>query len=211
MNELKRYLWPIAVGGGVLIVALIAIAGWILPEGHKVSNENAQKVTLLAQETSLQTEINALRQEQAQEPKNCSTLRQDRDLVPGTPTVDLFLHQISQLANSSGTQTPNISITDSGTPGSGPSAPGAQTVGISLTVAGSYQQVLSFIEGLNNAKALARLFPVSSLTLSGGSASGGAPTTQQSYSLQLQGNIYYNTTAQDVCQTTPSGKGGQST
>jgi Tfp pilus assembly protein PilO len=210
MDQLKRYVWPISIGGAVFVVALIAILGWIIPEGHKVSSQNAQKVTLLAQETSLQAEIDGLEHEQAREPQNCSSLRQDRSLVPQTPTVDLFLHQISQLANSAGTTTPSVAITDSGTPGSGPSAAGAQTVGISLSVAGSYKQVVAFLKGLDTATALPRLFPVSSLTLSGGSASG-SPTSGTTYSLQLQGNIYYSTSAADVCSTGPSQAGSSST
>jgi Tfp pilus assembly protein PilO len=210
MDQLKRYTWPIAIGGAVFVIALIAILGWIIPEGHKVSAQNAQKATLLVQETSLQAEIDGLEHEQAQEPKNCSSLRKDRSLVPQTPTVDLFLHQISQLASTSGTTTPSVAITDSGTPGSGPSAAGAQTVGISLSVAGTYQQVVNFLGGLDKVTSLQRLFPVSSVTLTGGAASGSS-ASGTTYSLQLQGNIYYSTSSADVCSTGPSQAGSSST
>jgi hypothetical protein len=211
MDQLKRYVWPIAVGGSVFLIALIAILGWIIPEGHKVSAQNLQKVTLLSQETSLQAEIDGLEHEQAREPQNCSTLRQDRTLVPQNPTVDLFLHQISQLANTSGTTTPSVAITDSGAPGSGPAAGGAQTVGISLSVDGTYPQVLNFLGGLDKATSLQRLFPVSSVTLSGGNANGSSGSSGTTYQLQLQGDIYYSSSAQDVCSTGPSKAGASST
>ena len=101
MGQLRRYLWPIAIGGAVLVIALIAVSAYIIPEGHKVSQANASKVTLQAQQASLQDEIAGLEHESREEPKNCAALRQDLTLVPATPTVDLFLHQISQLATNS--------------------------------------------------------------------------------------------------------------
>jgi Pilus assembly protein, PilO len=208
MDQLKRFVWPIAVGGAVVIVAMIALLGWIVPEGHKVSTANAQKITLEAQETSLQAEINGLKDESTHEPANCSALRQDLQLVPETPTADLFLHQISQLATDSGTQTPSIGITSSGTAAAG--AGGAQTVGITLSVAGTYQQVLNFLNGLDNVHALQRLFSVGSVTLSNGQSQASS-NTKTSYSLQLQGNIYYSDTEQDVCSTSSSSSASQST
>jgi len=203
MDQLKRFLWPIAVGGVTLIVALIAVSAWIIPEGHKVSAANASKITLQAQETSLQAEIDGLEHESAHEPANCQSLRQDLQLIPETPTVDLFLHQISALATSSGTQTPSVQITSAGTPGSGPAPGGAETVGIDLSVSGTYQQVLTFLGDLDNVHGLQRLFAVSSVSLANGSGStsGSSSGPSNSYSLQLQGDIYYSTTEQNVCQT----------
>src|ERR1700691_4518135 len=129
MDQLRRFVWPIATGGSVLVIALIALVAWISPEGHKVSAANANKVILLGQETSLQAEISALAHASAHEPENCSTLREDLTLAPVTPTVDLFLHQISQLATNAGTATPSVSITSSGTAASVASPSGAETVG----------------------------------------------------------------------------------
>jgi Tfp pilus assembly protein PilO len=209
MDQLKRFLWPVVTGGAVLVVALIAVSAYIIPEGHKVSAANASKVTLEAQQASLQSEILGLEHESRSEPKNCSTLRQDLTLVPTTPTVDLFLHQISQLATDSGTATPSVTIASAGaSAGTGSVASGAETVGIDLEVSGTYRQVLNFLDGLGNVHSLQRLYAVSSVTLDGnttGASTGGV------YSLQLQGNIYYSTAEQDVCSTTKNGNGSQST
>lgn len=209
MDQLKRFLWPIATGGAVLVIALIAVSAFIIPEGHKVSSANENKVTLQAQETTLQAEITGLKHESNNEPKNCSALRQDLTLVPATPTVDLFLHQISQLATNSGTATPSVDIASSGTAGSGPSAAGADTVGIDLQVSGTYRQVLNFLNGLDNVHSLQRLYAVSSVTLNGDTASG--TSTSGVYTLQLQGDIYYSTGQQDVCSTSKTGSGSTST
>ncbi len=212
MDQVKRYLWPVATGGAVLIIALIAVSAYIIPEGHKVSSANASKITLQAQQASLQAQITGLEHESSNEPKNCSTLRQDLTLVPATPTVDLFLHQISQLATNSGTATPSVGISSAGAAGatsSGPSAGGAETVGIDLEVSGAYRQVLNFLNGLDNVHSLQRLYAVSSVTLTGNSASGAS--TSGVYTLELQGDIYYSTGQQDVCSTSSSATGSQST
>jgi Tfp pilus assembly protein PilO len=209
MDQLKRYLWPVATGGAVLVIALIAVSAYILPEGKKVSAANANKITLQAQQTTLQAQITGLEHESRQEPKNCSTLRQDLTLVPATPTVDLFLHQISQLATNSGTATPSVGISSAGTPGTGPAAGGAETVGIDLAVSGTYRQVLNFLNGLDNVHSLQRLYAVSSVTVTGNNASG--TSSSSVYSLQLQGAIFYSTGNQDVCSTTSGGNGSQST
>lgn len=205
MDQLRRFVWPIATGGSVLLIALIALMAWIVPEGHKVSAANANKIVLLGQETSLQAEISSLAHEAANEPKNCTALREDLTLVPGTPTVDLFLHQISQLATNSGTATPSVAITSSGTAGAVASTSGAQTVGINLTVSGTYRQVLNFLNGLDNVHSLQRLYAVSSVTLSGGG------TASPTYSLQLTGSIYYSTGQQDVCTTSKSNPASSTT
>jgi Tfp pilus assembly protein PilO len=210
MDQLRRYTWPLGVGLVVIIIAMVAVLGWIIPEGHKVSSENINKITLQSQESSLEAEINGLKDESTHESLNCTNLRQDQQLVPDTPTVDLFFHQISQLATSSGTATPEVSITSSGTPATGASAAGADTVGISLSVTGTYPQVLVFLSGLDKVYSLQRLFAVSSVSLSGGSASG-STGSGQTYSLQLQGDIYYSTTQENVCQTATSGPGTKST
>jgi hypothetical protein len=211
MDQVKRYVWPIATAGAVLVILLIGFAAWISPEGHKVSAANADKVSLQGQETTLQAEIFSLQREAAREPKNCSTLRQDLSLIPSTPTVDLFLHQISQLATNAGTQTPSVSITSSGTAaaspgtassasaGSSPAVAGADTVGITLGVSGTYRQVLNFLNGLDNQHSLQRLYSVSSVTLDG--PGGSSSSSGSGYTLQLVGDIYYSTAQADVCSS----------
>jgi hypothetical protein len=206
MDQIKRFLWPIAIAGGVLVIALIALSAWILPEGHKVSAANAQNATLLSQETALQAQIAGLEHESKNEPANCSTLRQDETLVPGSPTVDAFLHQISQLATNVGTQTPSVGIGSS--TGAATSTGGAQTVQITLSVSGTYQQALNFLKGLDNPQSLTRLYSVSSANLSSGGSSGSSTAT---YTLNIVGNIYYTTGQQDVCSTSPTSPASSST
>ncbi|MFZ0665689.1 MAG: type 4a pilus biogenesis protein PilO [Acidimicrobiales bacterium] len=207
MDQLRRFLWPIAIGGGTLIVLLIALSAWILPEGHKVSAANAQNTSLLSQETSLQDQIEGLQHESKSLPDNCSQLQQDQTLVPGSPTVDLFLHQISTLANNVGTQTPSVSIASSGA-ASGTSSGGAETVSIDLTVSGTYQQILNFLKGIDG-KSLQRLYTVSNISVSGATTTSGS--SQPVSTLTLQGAIYYTTGVQNVCSKTPTNPASSST
>ncbi len=93
--------------------------------------------------------------------------------MPETPTVDLFLHQISQLATNSGTQHPERRDIECRHARYGSSClAGAETVGIDLSVSGTYHQVLNFLNGLDNVHWLQRLFAVSSCPFPEDSASG---------------------------------------
>jgi hypothetical protein len=208
MDQLRRFLWPIAIGGVTVIVALIVLSAVVLPEGHKVSAANAQNTSLVAQEATLQDQIEGLEHESKEQPANCSALQKDLTLVPNSPTVDIFLHQISQLANSAGTQTPSVSITGSG-PATGTSTDGAESVSISFTVSGTDQQVLAFLKGLDRGKSLERLYSVGSINLSAGAAS--SASSQPTYSLTIQGAIFYTTGVQDICSTSPTNPAGSST
>ena len=204
MDQMKRFVWPLATAGVVLLIVVIGLLAWVVPEGKKVSSANAQKATLLTQQSSLQLEITTLEHESATQPKNCSELRQDETLVPSTPTVDLFLHQISQLATTSGTATPSVTITSSGTA----SVAGADTVGIGLTVSGAYGQILNFLNGLDTSNSLPRLYTVSSVSLS---TAQGSSSTTAAYSLTLNGTIYYSTGAADVCSSSGPNPASSST
>ena len=61
MDQLKRFVWPIATGGSVLVIALIALTAWIVPEGHKVSTANANKTILLAKRRACRRRSHHLR------------------------------------------------------------------------------------------------------------------------------------------------------
>jgi Tfp pilus assembly protein PilO len=204
MDQLKRFVWPLATAGVVFLIVVIGLLAWVVPEGKKVSTANTQKATLLTQQSSLQLEITTLEHESSTQPKNCSELRQDQTLVPNTPTVDLFLHQISQLATTSGTATPSVTITSSGTT----AVAGADTVGIGLTVSGTYQQILNFLQGLDTANDLPRLYTVSSVSLS---TAQGSSSSTASYSLTLNGSIYYTTGSSDVCSASNPNPASSST
>ncbi len=112
--------------------------------------------------------------------------------------MDAFFNQVSALAVAAGDpNTPSISVTEA-TGGTR----GVKLVAVDLTLAGTYGQMTSFLQGLDS---FPRLFSVTSLTINGGPvATGGAavnPATD-GLPLTLQGNIFYSTGQNNVCAAT---------
>jgi hypothetical protein len=103
------------------------------------------------------------------------------------------------LAVSSGDpNTPSISVTEA--PGSTGGA-GVTPVAVDFTLAGTYGQMSTFLQGLYS---FPRLFTISSITISGGpvAVGGSAPAaTTPNYNLVLKGSIYYSTGEQSSCAT----------
>jgi Tfp pilus assembly protein PilO len=196
MEQLTRYRIPILTGVGALVFAIIVFAMWISPQGGKLSSLHAQATQLQSQESHLQTELAMLRRDRAQMASNCQLLTRDLSEVPGTPSVDSFFHQITTLAVSSGDpNTPSISVTQA----SGAAAGNVKPVAVSLTLQGTYGQMMGFLRGLDS---FPRIFTVTTINVNGAPvAIGGVqiPDGTAGYNLQLTGNVYYSTGQQNVC------------
>jgi Tfp pilus assembly protein PilO len=210
MEQLTRYRIPILTGVGALILAIIVFMAWISPEGSKLSSLHAQQTQLLSQQAHLNVELSTLRRDKAHLATNCQELTQDLTKIPGAPTVDDFLHQVTALAVAAGDpNTPSISVTQAAGAAApvAPAAPGAtagaastvRPVTVNLTLSGTYGQMSAFLQGLDR---FPRLFTVTNLSVSGGPiAVGGAaiaPSTA-GYSLTLGGNVFYSTGQANVC------------
>jgi Tfp pilus assembly protein PilO len=199
MEQLKRFRIPVFIGMGTLVLAIIVYAAWISPEGSHLTKLHAQQTQLQLQETALQVRIATLKREKAQLGTDCQQLTTDLTEIPGTPSVDSFLQQVTALAVASGDpSTPTISVTQA-TSASGKT--GVTPVTVGMTLAGNYGQMTSFLQGLDT---FPRLFTVTTISVTGGAiASGGqalAPGTA-GYTLTMSGNIFYSTGQKDVCAT----------
>jgi Tfp pilus assembly protein PilO len=199
MEHLKRFRVPVFIGAGTLVLGIIIYAAWISPEGSQLAALHTKQATLQAQQTGLEVRIAALKRDKAQLGTDCQELTTDLTEIPGTPSVDSFFQQVTNLAVTSGDpNTPSISVTQANTTGKA----GVTPVTVALTLDGNYGQMMSFLEGLNS---FPRLFTVTSLTVTGGSvASGGTAPSPSAigYSLSLSGDIFYSTGQRNVC---PSG------
>jgi Tfp pilus assembly protein PilO len=195
MEKLIRFRIPLLTAVGAMIVAIVVYATWISPEGGKLSGLHAKEAQLESQQSHLQVELFTLKREKAHVAANCAQLTQDLTAVPGTPSVDAFFQQVTQLAVSSGDpNTPSISVTNAAAPVSG-----VKLVSVSLTLQGSYGQMTAFLKGLET---FPRLFSVSTITVNGGPvAVGGSAVnpSQGGYNLTLGGNIFYSAGQADVC------------
>jgi Tfp pilus assembly protein PilO len=189
MEQLKRFRVPVITGVATLVLGLIVYAAWISPEGSHLAK-------LQAMQTQLQIRIASLRKEKSQLGANCAQLTTDLTEIPGTPSVDSFLQQITALAVSSGDpNTPTISVTQA----AGGAKAGVTSVQVGLTLDGTYGQMTQFLNGLDS---FPRLFTVTTITVAGGNVvTGGqvvAPTTA-GYTLTMSGDIFYSTGQKNVC------------
>jgi Tfp pilus assembly protein PilO len=196
MEQLKRFRIPVFIGVGALVFALIVYAVWISPEGSHLQKLQAEQTTLQAQQTALQIKIASLKKEKSHLGTDCQELTTDLTEIPGTPDVDSFLKQVTSLAVSSGDpNTPSISVTQATASGGS----GVTPVTVAMTLAGTYGQMTSFLQGLDS---FPRLFTVTSITVSGGALVTGGQTVAPStvgYTLAMSGNIFYSTGQKDVC------------
>jgi Tfp pilus assembly protein PilO len=198
MEQLKRLRIPLLIGVATVVVGLIVYAAWISPEGSHLAKLQAQRAQLAVQQTGLELKIAALKKEKSQLGTNCQQLTTDLTEIPGTPSVDSFLQQVTQLAVSSGDpNTPSISVTQA-TAGA---KSGVTSVVVAMTLSGTYGQMTEFLQGLDT---FPRLFTVSSISVTGGAVASGGQTVSPAttgYELAISGNIFYSTGQTNVCAT----------
>jgi Tfp pilus assembly protein PilO len=199
MEQLKRFRVPVITGVATLIVSLIIYAAWISPEGSHLTKLQAQQTTLQTQQTALQVRIATLKREKAQLSTDCAQLGTNLTEIPGTPSVDSFLNQVSALADASGDpNTPSISVTQA----TGAAKAGVTSVIVGLTLSGTYGEMTAFLQGLDT---FPRLFTVTGISVTGGNVASGGQTLSPStagYSLTLTGDIYYSTGQKNPCTST---------
>jgi len=197
MEQVKQYRIPLLVGFGALLVATVVYLAWIAPEGSKLTLLQGKEARLEGQQSSLQVELATLRREKQNLGATCAKLTNAVNEIPGAPDVDSFLQQVTALAVASGDpNTPSISVTEAPTT-KGPSA--LTPVAVDFTLAGNYGQMSAFLQGLYT---FPRFFTIDSVTVGGGpvaSGGGAPPENTPSYTLTLDGNIYYATGQQNDC------------
>jgi Tfp pilus assembly protein PilO len=201
MVQLKRFRVPVLIGVGTLVFGLIVYAAWISPEGSHLTKLQAQQTLYQVQQNALQVKLATLKREKSQLGTDCQQLTTDLTEIPGTPSVDSFLQQVTSLAVSSGDpSTPSISVTQA----TGATKAAVTPVTVGLTLSGTYGQMTSFLQGLDT---FPRLFTVTSITVAGGAvAEGGVgvPPSQAGYTLTMSGDIFYSTGQKNACTITSS-------
>lgn len=213
MASLSRFRVPIIVGAAALVAVVVVLLAWITPEGHKLSSLDQQKQLLAAQQQSLQATIVTLQHDQDQKLTNCTTLDTLVQEVPASLDESQFVLDVGSLATTSGASTPSI------TWGAATSGGGIDSIGVTVAVAGTFGQVMSFVQGLDGS-AFHRLFTVSSFSVgapgssANGQSSSGNPVVigsslqaagATSYQVSLSGAIYYATsTPSTACTSKPS-------
>jgi Tfp pilus assembly protein PilO len=194
MNSLREYRTPLIIAGGALVIALVLWVALISPQNTKLASLQAQSLQLQGQEATLQARLTALQSEGRKLSSNCADLAKISTQIPSveSPTdVDAeessFESQFNALAGSSGVTLDQFSgFTPAGTSALGGSAsstsaatstsgsttgasatPGVTAVPTTLTVQGSFGQIMSFVNGLDS---FPRLFVIQKFVLGFGGA-----------------------------------------
>ncbi len=233
MSTIREYRMPLLIGAGGLVAALLLWAILVSPQNSKLSGLQAQETQLQTQQVALQAKLTSLKSERQKLSKSCADLQKIATQIPSVqnPTdIDAeesaFENQFNKLAAGSGVSLTQFSgfapaTGTAGTPAATTPATPAPTGGVTavpttLTVTGSYGQILDFVNALD---AFPRLFVIQKFVLAYGttasasspagassssgatSGSAGSPAlwvggTQTSesagpYSLAIDGSIYY--------------------
>jgi len=242
MNEVREYRIPLLIAAGALVVALLLWAVLISPQNSKLSSLKTQETTLQSQQTSLEAKLSSLRTEQQKLSSSCADLQKITTQIPSvqSPTdVDAeessFESQFNALTATSGVTLTQFSgfapaTTAQASPATGTKSTtpaGVVAVPTTLSVTGTYGQVVTFVNDLD---AFPRLFVIQSFDLAYGTASSAsasssgssassaaaAPTAAQPplwtggaataagvgpYTLGIDGSIYYTSAASalDAC------------
>lgn len=158
-----------------VIVLLIWLVSWYLPQGKTLSKYDAQKANLLSQEASLQARLLAL---QKLHNSNLCNLHEQYDaLVPPVVENTGYLRELNATVTQAGVHLNSVTLGNPGAGGTG----GLASIPITLNTTGTYDAELQL---MNLIYALPRLTTITSLNISGGQAPRNSPL-QITYNLQI--------------------------
>jgi Tfp pilus assembly protein PilO len=191
MNTAREYRVPILIGVGTLVVALLLWAVLISSQTSKVSSLQAQEAQLNSQQLALQAKLSGLKSEKQQVPNSCADLQKIATQIPSvqsptdidaeessfesqfnalTASTGVVLTQFSGFAPATTTSAPTTPTNTSATG----KAPVVVAVPTTLTVGGTYGQIMSFVNGLDN---FPRLFVIQKFVLTAGGTPPGTTAT----------------------------------
>ena len=228
MNRLNR---P-AVLAAVAVVVAMVLAWWFLlwsPRNRSYNDANLAAQQAEGQVTQLQAQYNRLLSIKQQIPQLEAELAKLQTAVPDKPQLDQIILNVNDAAVQSGVQLLSITPTPPATASSAVGAAAAPATGappairVSLSLKGSYNQVLDYINRLD---ALPRLLVIDTVGLnsnaagpSAGSATGTGATTATTTQAELTISLtlrLFTTTAQPAAgatttTTAPAGGAGTTT
>jgi len=215
LDRLRPYQRPLVVGVVAVVVIVVALLAWVLPERHREAQLSATRQELSSQEQALQAELLALEHDQHQQVANCRSYSRFVAEIPPALDESQFVLDVGALASASGAPSiPRLTWGAASTQG------GLQAVQVTLTLEGTFGQVMAFVKGLDGS-AFPRLFTISSFSVSlagqnGGSSTGSsagseagavvvgtslAPASASGYQVTVAGQIYDDPGEHDPCGT----------
>lgn len=175
MNATKR-ISAVTAGAAVVLIVIWYMA-LFRPQSHHLTSAHKAYASAEAQINQLQQQADRLEALERQIPADNAKLSTLNSAVPSTPDLKDVLDQLHGLATSTGCQ---LTAVNPATPTtSGTATAGPQSLQTTMTVTGSYPQLMSFMTGLTR---IPRTVVVDSVSI--GSASGGLQA-------QLTTRIFY--------------------
>ncbi|MHB8220923.1 MAG: type IV pilus inner membrane component PilO [Acidimicrobiales bacterium] len=154
---------PVLVGIVVtLVVVLIWLFAFFLPQGSKISKLNAQVQTLQQKVTQGNAKIAVLKKDSQTEPKLAAQLAKLKQYVPATPGVYNYITTITATVKASGAKLTTISPSPEAP---APSAGAFYDIPVQLSVTGTYDQILKLVTEIYS---LPRLTVIPTMQISGG-------------------------------------------
>jgi Tfp pilus assembly protein PilO len=183
---LKGRRAPVLVGVVAFVLALLLIFFLVLPKMHSVDEAQTTLDTTRSQRTVLQSQLEALRQAQADAPKNKQAIEDVQTQIPPTADLPGIIRLMQGAATDAGiilsTMTPSTPVFNDAT--------GLSEITVSYTVTGTY---FALTEYLYNLETLPRAAKTTDVTINV-SSSGAAATTSTIPDLSMTGSVILYTT-----------------
>ena len=174
MTETRK--WTL---GAVLVAVLILVAGWFLlisPKRADVAELQTQTEAQLDENSSLQTEITVLKEQNKDLPEKQAELAAIQTKIPQAPDLAGYVRELQDIGRQSGVAFTSLTPSTPAAIGAAGTAPGAglppealAAINVDMVVSGGYFEITKF---LNELETSARYTLVSGYTLSQGEASG---------------------------------------
>jgi Tfp pilus assembly protein PilO len=210
MDKLKQWVALTLVG----VLAVLA-AGWFLLIAPKRSDAEAISAETATQDTrnaSLRTALAVLKAQAKAEPAQVAKLAAISAKIPDNPALPALIRNLDKISASTGVDLISLSPSPPSSiaapvapatpvaPGGTPVAAGQpavsaasgtlQSIGVSLTINGSYFQALEFIDGLEG---LSRAFKVTGLTVTPAPAqatTNARPLAKNAVAMTVTGTVF---------------------
>jgi Tfp pilus assembly protein PilO len=184
---LKGRRGPVVVGAVAVVLALVMVFLLVLPKMNQVNDAQDTLDTTKSQNAGLQSELAALRQAQAEAPKNKAIISDVATQIPPTADLPGLVLLLENAASRAGiilsTMTPSTPVFDPST--------GLSAITVSYTVSGTY---FALTEYLYNLETLPRAAKTTDVTLGVSSTDAAATTAATIPTLSMTGSVVLYTT-----------------
>ena len=154
----RRVLIGLAVA---LVVVILWLVAFFLPQGSKLAKLNAQESALQVKVAAGNAHVAVLKREAQSTPKLEAMSKQLSGYVPATPDIFNYITTLQNTATAAGVTVTTLSPNQP-TPAAGQAF---ATIAVAMNVTGTYDEILAFIKGLYG---LPRLTSINTITITGG-------------------------------------------